>query len=595
LVELLYGQYKSTLDCPECENTSTCFDPFLSLSLPLASRGDKAEIQSYFIFYDCNIVPIEINLTMPSDTNMMAFRNRVARILNIHPFSFIIAKMDNLGFIEYLISSNQYIRQHLRTYHSNQKAFFLFQINPAILSSQANKFYNDMYVEQDYTKTYEEVKLRLDDLKKTFNEEYEEDDNGAVKETECFYSNVEVRWDRSMENKKIVKKFCTDENNGLGSDYLLVFLYLKSYDDNGFYSKIRKRVLFPRIVHINKSWTTKKVHHYIFDYFASIFKKQSPDENDLSNFYFSNIENEKPEDINIKKWQLENHFPYVIRIRNIFGNSRCVYCKKMDCDDCLLPYSDDITIQDLINQIPKNEGDKEIDNTYFYTSEKDRRYYKMDEKDFSLEVTIIQQFVERFKELNSKQTINLDTYSASRCEETNIHKCFKNFVKPEKLPENSEWYCPKCKKHVRATKKMEIYKAPHILIIHLKRFKDNRKIDDVVTFPVEGLDISNYVLSNEDGWPLVYDLFAISNHYGGLGGGHYTAYAKNYLEQKWYTFNDSSVYPVGDENIVTSSAYVLFYRRRNLRNHVNLEELYSKPFENYESNTTSEISNLKIS
>lgn len=30
----------------------------------------------------------------------------------------------------------------------------------------------------------------------------------------------------------------------------------------------------------------------------------------------------------------------------------------------------------------------------------------------------------------------------------------------------------------------------------------------------------------------IYDLYAISNHYGGLGGGHYTAYAKN--GGKWY-------------------------------------------------------------
>ena len=37
----------------------------------------------------------------------------------------------------------------------------------------------------------------------------------------------------------------------------------------------------------------------------------------------------------------------------------------------------------------------------------------------------------------------------------------------------------------------------------------------------------------------LYDLFAVSNHYGGLGGGHYTAYAKN--NGKWYDFNDSSV------------------------------------------------------
>ena len=30
----------------------------------------------------------------------------------------------------------------------------------------------------------------------------------------------------------------------------------------------------------------------------------------------------------------------------------------------------------------------------------------------------------------------------------------------------------------------------------------------------------------------VYELYAISNHYGGLGGGHYSAYAKvNYIIQ----------------------------------------------------------------
>ncbi len=29
-----------------------------------------------------------------------------------------------------------------------------------------------------------------------------------------------------------------------------------------------------------------------------------------------------------------------------------------------------------------------------------------------------------------------------------------------------------------------------------------------------------------------YELYAISNHYGGLGGGHYTAYAKN--GEKWF-------------------------------------------------------------
>lgn len=54
-----------------------------------------------------------------------------------------------------------------------------------------------------------------------------------------------------------------------------------------------------------------------------------------------------------------------------------------------------------------------------------------------------------------------------------------------------------------ATKKMEIYKAPDYLIVHLKRFSHTRgimgggkKVGSLITFPVEKLDLSKYVLKN---------------------------------------------------------------------------------------------------
>ncbi len=40
---------------------------------------------------------------------------------------------------------------------------------------------------------------------------------------------------------------------------------------------------------------------------------------------------------------------------------------------------------------------------------------------------------------------------------------------------------------------------------------------------------------------MIYDLYAVSNHYGGLGGGHYTAFAKNKYKNEWYKFDDKSV------------------------------------------------------
>jgi ubiquitin carboxyl-terminal hydrolase 4/11/15 len=60
----------------------------------------------------------------------------------------------------------------------------------------------------------------------------------------------------------------------------------------------------------------------------------------------------------------------------------------------------------------------------------------------------------------------------------------------------------------------------------------------------------------------IYDLYAVSNHFGSLNGGHYTAFCQNSLDKKWYEFDDSSVSSISASSAVTKAAYVLFYRRR---------------------------------
>lgn len=73
-----------------------------------------------------------------------------------------------------------------------------------------------------------------------------------------------------------------------------------------------------------------------------------------------------------------------------------------------------------------------------------------------------------------------------------------------------------------------------ILVFTLKRFQSrgvlhsSSKIDSFISFPIEGLDLNGYVLgenrpseaSASENPGLVYDLFAVSNHIGGIGGGH---------------------------------------------------------------------------
>ena len=60
----------------------------------------------------------------------------------------------------------------------------------------------------------------------------------------------------------------------------------------------------------------------------------------------------------------------------------------------------------------------------------------------------------------------------------------------------------------------------------------------------------------------MYDLYAVTNHFGSLNGGHYTAFAKNQEDSNWYCFNDSSVSRVNEKSICSDAAYLLFYRRR---------------------------------
>lgn len=148
--------------------------------------------------------------------------------------------------------------------------------------------------------------------------------------------------------------------------------------------------------------------------------------------------------------------------------------------------------------------------------------------------------------------------------------CLDEFGKPEILSESDAWYCPRCKEHRRASKQFELWKSPDILVIHLKRFsaqgRFRDKLDVSVDFPIKGLDLTTRVAMQEEGKSPIYDLFAVDNHYGGLGGGHYTAYASNFMEenQTWYEYNDSSVSRRADsQKVVTNAAYLLFYRRRS--------------------------------
>ena len=153
--------------------------------------------------------------------------------------------------------------------------------------------------------------------------------------------------------------------------------------------------------------------------------------------------------------------------------------------------------------------------------------------------------------------------------------CLELFSREETLDAENAWYCDRCKDFREATKKLQIWSLPSILVVHLKRFSAQgmwrRKNDQPVDFPFE-IDLAPYCLEcqqpngngNGNGHtaPVMYDLMSVSNHYGSTGGGHYTAFARHSDSGQWHKFDDSHTGAVEPKDVVTPAAYVLMYGRR---------------------------------
>ncbi|XP_031419653.2 ubiquitin carboxyl-terminal hydrolase 43a [Clupea harengus] len=168
-----------------------------------------------------------------------------------------------------------------------------------------------------------------------------------------------------------------------------------------------------------------------------------------------------------------------------------------------------------------------------------------------------------------------------------LDECFQLYTKEEQLAPDDAWKCPHCKQLQQGMVKMSLWTLPDILILHLKRFRQvgerRNKLSTLVHFPLAGLDMGPHVVKRSQSmrslgpWPpackhppdgplpqdFLYDLYAVCNHHGGMHGGHYTAYCRNSVDGQWYSYDDSSVDLVPDEELRTRGAYILFYQRRN--------------------------------
>lgn len=170
-----------------------------------------------------------------------------------------------------------------------------------------------------------------------------------------------------------------------------------------------------------------------------------------------------------------------------------------------------------------------------------------------------------------------------------LAQCFQLYTKEEQLAPDDAWRCPHCKQLQQGRIKLSLWTLPDVLILHLKRFRqegDRRvKMQNMVRFPLIGMDMAPHVVKrSQSSWSLpshwspwrrpyglgrnpddyLYDLYAVCNHHGNMHGGHYTAYCKNSIDGQWYCFDDSEVSPVAEDDVCQQMAYILFYQRRTV-------------------------------
>jgi ubiquitin carboxyl-terminal hydrolase 4/11/15 len=341
----------------------------------------------------------------------------------------------------------------------------------------------------------------------------------------------------------------------------VVLNFLKD-PESQYYSKTA--FAYSRVIMVDREFTAAQVHLKIYQYLLRARTSRRTDSQDaemtddetgeltaLEEVYHRDMTGKdysKHFKINMVNLQREKAQGGVSTYyySSYYSGPACDYCDRKECKNCQLPHSSDIKFAEIVE---KNKSGRP----------------------FRLEIVVPYQGVEQLKVLT--ETIIHESVNKFHDEQRkltemqySLEECIEFSSQAETLDEQNEVYCSTCKEHVQASKQMTIFRLPKILIIQLKRFKEKGYHKDkdgrLISFPVEGLDMTRFChISNG---PPLYDLYAVSNHFGGLGGGHYTAYAKNSENGRWYNFDDSSVREVGNVgSVVSPAAYVLFYKARD--------------------------------
>ena len=266
-----------------------------------------------------------------------------------------------------------------------------------------------------------------------------------------------------------------------------------------------------------------------------------------SNLWWRNFTLDKDKDSNVLNFSSidnQKYSPFVLKLVKK-STKACIFCPWFRlCQGCILN--------------PSNKNYLSIPNDCLINVEWKYDVFKKDLKEENVSYI-----------LNHSSSKKVFETCQEEEEKRTIYDCLDLFTREEIM---KNILCEKCNKKTNFKKRLEIDKFPKYLTLILKRFKYTKmfttKIDNLIQFPLENLDMTNYLTPKEG--KIKYNLFGVVNHSGTLTGGHYHCDIKQ--ENNWIRYDDSYTTEY-DKKIVTENAYLLVYKLSNENKNLYDEEI----------------------
>jgi len=517
IVDNLQGLLKSTLTCPVNRRVSTTFDPFMYLTVPIPIQTTRK--LPVVIYWSNGNRPTKYGVKVDKSGTVDDLLKELSKIVNVHCDNLVLVEVFSNRFYKHFSPYNEIAdigqNDKLYAYIIERKRTPPPQTNP--LSSQITNTNSVPSIEMAEASTENHTSSS------TPNDPPQQSDTTTDTSMPALDNTSEISLPELIEintNEPLSDIPLDKEENNSEEMIQLNVLWKKQ---EGYYTT---NFGTPFIISVPKGTTVDELYVHLINYITPYLLK-SPIVTELSD-----PDPEEPVvegEAKIKQRSYYKLFDLVSVPSYEYSHSSYNY-----------PLSDD------------NIRNKQTVAMSWYKHTYQEYLDKFKEESFDIDPSVSQ------------------SYSDQDNQDISLYDCLFAFNKEEQLGPDDPWYCSDCKEFRQAFKKFDIWSAPPILIIHLKRFSYRgkfsfrEKIDQFISFPLDNFDISPFLIGPTYGIPPVYELYAVSNHYGSLGSGHYTAYGKHRDDGNWYSFHDNFVKQISPEQVQTANAYVLFYRRKDL-------------------------------